>query len=282
MKFSTAATILLAATTKAAAASTQQSSPPRRQLRNNPLPYLTPSDLQSLVPNYDPDTEADKWISLSQDMEFLPLAGNSDNRKLLKATRDLQDAYYNDYSGANHTHGAYDISNPYSVQPFIEGMSGYDEYQQAWRLLGFVVDCNEIIYDDDYVESEGHSNDNAGALTNDGCARYVMWAAYVDTEYEGGGIGEYQYYDRENGKWDDSACYISKDVKYNAGNDDGNGNKRELQEDEQGENQYGNGSSKSRCAKMDCHLEDTHFSVLGKRERDKLLIHIKIFLVKKQ
>lgn len=52
-------------------------------------------------------------------------------------------------------------------------------------------------------------------------------------EYEGGGIGEYQYWDRSNQEWDKTPC------KYDT-NGDG-----------------------SRCAKMDCHLEDTHFSLLG-------------------
>ena len=55
---------------------------------------------------------------------------------------------------------------------------------------------------------------------------------YVDLEYEGGGIGEYQYWDRSTESWDDTAC------------------------------NYAEGGS-SRCAKMDCHLETTHFSVLG-------------------
>ena len=53
---------------------------------------------------------------------------------------------------------------------------------------------------------------------------------YVDFDYEGGGIGEYQYWDRENNKWDDTAC------------------------------QY---SGSSRCAKMDCHKDDTHWRLLG-------------------
>jgi hypothetical protein len=53
---------------------------------------------------------------------------------------------------------------------------------------------------------------------------------YVDLNYQGGGIGEYQYWDRTNNKWDTSACDYS---------------------------------GSSRCAKMDCHLENTHFSLLG-------------------
>lgn len=51
-------------------------------------------------------------------------------------------------------------------------------------------------------------------------------------EYQGGGIGEYQYWDRWNQKWNANSCNFAS----NGGN---------------------------RCAKMDCHLEDTHWSLLG-------------------
>ena len=53
---------------------------------------------------------------------------------------------------------------------------------------------------------------------------------YVDLGYQGGGVGEYMYYDRHKGVWDDYAC------QRNPG---------------------------GRCVKMDCHLPDTHFSLLG-------------------
>lgn len=49
-------------------------------------------------------------------------------------------------------------------------------------------------------------------------------------DYQGGGIGEYQFYNRFTDQWDDTSCTYG-------GND--------------------------RCAKMDCHLEDTHFKLLG-------------------
>lgn len=138
--------------------------------------------------------------------------------------------------GEESTTGAWEEYNPYSVQPFVEGMSEYDEYQQAWRLLGFMIDCNSV--DDDGSGSGSGSED----VTEDGCARYVLWAAYVDLDYEGGGIGEYQYWDRDTQSWNDTACYYAED-----GSGDGNDND----------------DGKSRCAKMDCHLEDTDFSVLG-------------------
>ena len=65
---------------------------------------------------------------------------------------------------------------------------------------------------------------------------------YVDLEYEGNGIAEYMFWDRETGSWDDRAC------KYGGG---GSGD------------QNNNNGGEARCAKMDCHLEDTHFSLLG-------------------
>ena len=74
-------------------------------------------------------------------------------------------------------------------------------------------------------------------MTEEGCARYVLWAAYVDLEYEGGGIGEYQYWNRTSEDWDDAACYYA-DGSGGSGNNGGDDDR-----------------AYSRCAKMDCHLE---------------------------
>jgi hypothetical protein len=53
---------------------------------------------------------------------------------------------------------------------------------------------------------------------------------YVDLDYEGGGIGEYQFHDAAADVWDTSACEKTKN---------------------------------SRCAKMDCHLPNSHYTLLG-------------------
>lgn len=139
------------------------------------------------------------------------------------------------------TTGGFEEYNPYSAQPFVEGMSEYDEYQQAWRLLGFMIDCNSV--DDDDASGSGSED-----VTEDGCARYVLWAAYVDLDYEGGGIGEYQYWDRKSQAWNDTACYYADA----SSGDNNNDNDDEVEE-----------NGRSRCAKMDCHLDSTDFSVLG-------------------
>lgn len=52
---------------------------------------------------------------------------------------------------------------------------------------------------------------------------------YVDLDYEGGGIGEYSFYNRHEDTWDTTSCIAA----------DG------------------------RCAPMDCHLPETNFKLLG-------------------
>ena len=75
---------------------------------------------------------------------------------------------------------------------------------------------------------------------------------YVDLDYEGGGIGEYQYWDRDTQSYNDTACYYAEDGSGSGDNNNG---------DDAADDQYAR--SKSRCAKMDCHEPDTNWSVLG-------------------
>lgn len=244
--------LTMAAATTTVAASVYGSPPPRRS-----MPYLRKDDLQNLIPNdgvVNPSV-LENWMSVNEDTEFLPLLNQDPkaqqkrmmdkmmkekNSKIKnsktshqqqKAGRKLEDAAYNDDAAAEDetTSGKWDGYDPYSVQPFVQGLGDYDEYQQAWRLLGFIVDCNTE-NDDDYAVSQ-HSNDY-NTVSENACARYVLWGAYVDLDYEGAGIAEYQYYDASTGKWDKNACQYA---------DEGD----------------------SRCAKMDCHLENTNFSLLG-------------------
>ena len=76
-------------------------------------------------------------------------------------------------------------------------------------------------------------------------------------DYEGYGVHEYQYYDRKNNQWNDDACRNVDNLAYDY--------KEGAQQDDDGnylENltlQYG----KARCVKMDCHLSNTHYKLLG-------------------
>ena len=94
-------------------------------------------------------------------------------------------------------------------------------------------------------------------------------AQYVDLEYEGGGISEYQFWNTENQAWDTSTCgrYDGDGggcCNNNNGNNNNNNNGNNGHCDEGGDdNDANNGGGTGRCAKMDCHLEDTHFTLVG-------------------
>ena len=94
----------------------------------------------------------------------------------------------------------------------------YESYQQAWRLLGYFVDCGQK-----YNYNGAENNEDGGSIS---CPRYLLWGAYVDPFYSGGGVNEYQYY--RNGQYDKAAC-----------------------------------TDGSRCAKMDCHDKHTNFQLIG-------------------
>lgn len=81
----------------------------------------------------------------------------------------------------------------------------------------------------------------------------IITLQYVDLQYEGGGIGEYQYWDRETNQWDTTPCNYSKQ----------NGNKNNNNKNNNNNNNNDNNANANRCAKMDCHLPDTHWSLLG-------------------
>jgi hypothetical protein len=86
----------------------------------------------------------------------------------------------------------------------------YAGYQQAWRLLGFYVDCDAY----------------------NGCKRYLMWAAYVDLQYTGEGIGSYSFYEPSSKSYNSSLTCSQ--------------------------------TAPTRCAKLDCHdVSKTHWKLLG-------------------
>lgn len=156
------------------AASSSQSTPAL------PL-YISPSDLSTLT-NESPND----WISLHPEIEFLPsveidsimdVASQMATQQFPQRRR-LEDAEeeQEEESTTSSSSGKTEDNSQYRVQPFVEGVSDYDAYQQAWRLLGFMIDCNTITTDySNNQNNNQHSNDNSG--TGEGCTRYVLWAA---------------------------------------------------------------------------------------------------------
>jgi hypothetical protein len=143
------------------------------------LPEVRMGDLQGLAKLERPDEKIDtnQWTSLSPKVQYLPVLEQQLNQRQQRV-RKLEGGqvhyYYQDlYQDAGNEGVKFDPSNPYRVQPFVEGIGEYDEYQQAWRMLGFMIDCE--VTDGDDKDNDSHSRD--GSVLEDGCARFILWAA---------------------------------------------------------------------------------------------------------
>lgn len=72
--------------------------------------------------------------------------------------------------------------------------SVYKGYQQAWRMLGFYVDCSPDIFSQGSQDGDGSNQ----------CQRYLLWAAYIDENYQRGGVAEYSFFDPDTQSYDES------------------------------------------------------------------------------
>mmetsp|Transcript_2464 Transcript_2464/g.5374 ORF Transcript_2464/g.5374 Transcript_2464/m.5374 type:complete len:511 (-) Transcript_2464:215-1747(-) len=110
------------------------------------------------------------------------------------------------YGGANYGY----TSSIYGTNAYADSSATYyDAYAQAWRYLGWYVDCNggsDRYYSRSGGHGGSHSEDQSASFGNNYCQRYLMWAAYVDEAYSGGGIGEYAIFDTNKGSYDSTAC----------------------------------------------------------------------------
>eukprot|EP00581_Thalassiosira_minuscula_P033431 CAMPEP_0183765588 /NCGR_PEP_ID=MMETSP0739-20130205/11046_1 /TAXON_ID=385413 /ORGANISM="Thalassiosira miniscula, Strain CCMP1093" /LENGTH=618 /DNA_ID=CAMNT_0026004285 /DNA_START=133 /DNA_END=1989 /DNA_ORIENTATION=- len=69
----------------------------------------------------------------------------------------------------------------------VEEADYYDKWQQAYRFLGGFIDCSHS-----WGEGSHDSGGNENRGDGDGaCSRWMMWAAYIDPNYAGGGYSEY-------------------------------------------------------------------------------------------
>ena len=125
--------------------------------------------------------KTDQWVSFNDNVEFLPshriVHSDWDDAQIRNwAARQLESNSQNSNSNTNSGLN----NNIYRLSPFVEGDSEYDEYQQAWRLLGFMIDCDDELsrYDDDLYYQNGDNHRGSGDKgTGEGCNRYVIWAA---------------------------------------------------------------------------------------------------------
>ena len=103
----------------------------------------------------------------------------------------------------------------------------FQAYGLAWRYLGMFIDCDIGGDDDDGNMFQNFQRQRGLSNDENDCSRKVLWAAYEDPGYEGASIGEYQFYDWKTDSWDNSTCRTG------------------------------------RCARMDCHEDDTDWQLVG-------------------
>jgi hypothetical protein len=132
--------------------------------------------------------------------------------------------------------------------------NAYEPYAMAWRYLGLFIDCNsgddergkqreERRLDDnndnnnnDNNNNDNDKNNNNNDKNNDGsssCQRRLLWAAYHDTHYRGGSMGEYSLLNRESDEWEMATCRGQTFWPF------------------------------TRCKKMDCHARHTSWQLIG-------------------
>jgi hypothetical protein len=145
------------------------------------LPRLQMKDLSALISNQQTPIMRDgtnQWMSLDPSMEYMPVISHNNHRTLQNGNNAASLQFYYGDLQDNNNQALDDNSNPYRIQPFTSGVNDYDEYQQAWRMLGFMIDCD--VHDgDEWREGaqQSHSRDDNDGTTSDGCERFILWAA---------------------------------------------------------------------------------------------------------
>jgi hypothetical protein len=114
-----------------------------------------------------------EWITLDNGVEFQP---GSDLDPRLEHAREL-------WSRTSKTDSGFQNDNAFE-KIFIDGTeTHYDEYSQAWRYLGFYIDCDAVptCNNDDDLEDcdERRKRGLEGDEDQDvyGCMRFLLWAS---------------------------------------------------------------------------------------------------------
>lgn len=105
----------------------------------------------------------------------------------------VADNNYNSYGGSSSSSSSSSsyYSSLYGANYYADTTNTYyDGYQQAWRYLGWYVDCNGG--SSRYYQRSGHGGGKSGdnyMIGNNFCQRYLMWAAVRSSVIHGGGGG---------------------------------------------------------------------------------------------
>lgn len=120
------------------------------------------ASINGLLKKSDILSTGQDWLSVAPGAEVQPADFSAETPQVAAMMKNTLDRMlYDD----NDRTGDYDTI-------FLDGsQTYYDEYAQAWRLLGFFIDCDAPEYDERRRNLEGENDYNIG------CRRYLLWAA---------------------------------------------------------------------------------------------------------
>lgn len=147
-----------------------------------------------------------------------------------------------------------DDSNSWMKKGLANPGMYWDKWAQAYRMLGVYVECQNP--NNRWAQYNGN-NDN----DNSGCKRWVIWAAYVNPDYQGFGIDEYV------GAWASGDDYYQQFNQYSSGGCQNTDQGYKCFNQQNGQNKYNNrfnnNGGQDPLSPLDCHRLDTNWLLLG-------------------
>ena len=125
-------------------------------------------------------TTGQDWISLGDKsgsgLEYQPNDFNDEDPETARRLRAIRDRTLLSWG-----------TKDYSTQFIDGGETYYDEYSQAWRLLGFYIDCDSPYEDEGGCGGGGGGDNDQQDVDANGnpvkhCVRYLLWAAVSKNE----------------------------------------------------------------------------------------------------
>ena len=136
--------------------------------------------IKGLLDKNNLPTTGQDWISLGDEsgsgIEYQPNDFDDEDPETARHLRAIRDRALLSWG----------TDEDYSKQFINGGETYYDEYAQAWRLLGFYIDCESPYEDEGDCGGGGGAEDNQEAVQYDengnvvqvqNCVRYLLWAA---------------------------------------------------------------------------------------------------------
>jgi len=138
------------------------------------------------------------WVQLTPNIEFQSKVDPFTNNPQMTRAKNM--AIERMLSSQKQSYASFD-----SYDIGMEDLNqDWDDGQLAWHLLGFYVDCSSGDGGDNHRRELQEDHNDEGGDNAKNCKRNVLYAVYVDPNYEGGGVGEYEFYDQSSGQY---KCY---------------------------------------------------------------------------